>query len=64
MTAFCFRKSSYSEAHGECVEVARNVPRTVAVRDSKWLDGPVLIVGPAAWDAFRAGLGRSSGRVR
>ncbi|MEV8451217.1 DUF397 domain-containing protein [Streptomyces sp. NPDC052095] len=55
MTAFCFRKSSYSEAHGECVEVARNVPRTVVVRDSKRLDGPVIVLGSEAWKAFRVG---------
>ncbi|MFD7065688.1 DUF397 domain-containing protein [Streptomyces sp. NPDC059913] len=58
---FRFVKSSYSTLEEDCVEVARNVMHTVAVRDSKRLDGPVLIVGPAAWDAFRAGLGRSSG---
>ncbi|MFJ6012267.1 DUF397 domain-containing protein [Streptomyces sp. NPDC092952] len=58
-----FVKSSYSggNAGQECVEVARTIPRIVAVRDSKWLDGPVLVVGPAAWEAFRAGLGQSSG---
>ncbi|MFJ8850464.1 DUF397 domain-containing protein [Streptomyces sp. NPDC102437] len=56
-----FRKSSYSSGDGECVEVARNVPHTVAVRDSKQPDGPLIVLGPAAWDAFRAGLVRSSG---
>ncbi|MFF8694018.1 DUF397 domain-containing protein [Streptomyces sp. NPDC015144] len=63
MPGYEFVKSSYSggNAGQECVEVARNVPSIVAVRDSKWLDGPVLIVGPVAWEAFRAGLGRSSG---
>ncbi|MEU9762116.1 DUF397 domain-containing protein [Streptomyces sp. NPDC001834] len=59
MTEFCFRKSSYSELHGECVEVAVNVPGSVAVRDSKDPAGPVLIVAPAAWDSFRADLVRS-----
>ncbi|MFF8694019.1 DUF397 domain-containing protein [Streptomyces sp. NPDC015144] len=53
---FRFVKSSYSEAHGECVEVARNIPSAVAVRDSKRFDGPVLVVGPAAWEAFRSEL--------
>ncbi|MGV9963270.1 DUF397 domain-containing protein [Streptomyces olivaceus] len=30
-----FVKSSYSNTAGECVEVAFNIPETVAVRDSK-----------------------------
>ncbi|MFJ9212552.1 MULTISPECIES: DUF397 domain-containing protein [Streptomyces] len=55
---FEFRKSSYSNLTGECVEVALNVPGTVAVRDSKRQTGPVVRVTPAAWDAFRAGLRR------
>lgn len=32
---FSFVKSTYSTASGECVEVARNLPGVVAVRDSK-----------------------------
>ncbi|MFF3730016.1 DUF397 domain-containing protein [Streptomyces sp. NPDC002476] len=60
MIEFCFRKSSYSEAHGECVDVAVNVAGIVAVRDSKDPASPVLVVASAAWDAFRAGLVRSS----
>lgn len=59
MIEFCFRKSSHSEAHGECIEVATNVPGVVAVRDSKVPAGPVVIVASAAWDAFRAGLDRA-----
>ncbi|MFF2958332.1 DUF397 domain-containing protein [Streptomyces sp. NPDC057963] len=60
MPHFEFVKSSYSSGNGECVEVARNIPHTVAVRDSKQSDGPVIVLGPAAWGAFRAGLVRSS----
>ncbi|THA76551.1 DUF397 domain-containing protein [Streptomyces sp. A0642] len=56
MTDFRFTKSSHSEPNGECVEVARNIPGTVAVRDSKSPAGPVLLLAPAAWDAFQAGL--------
>lgn len=56
MIDFVFVKSSYSASGPDCVEVARNVPGTVAVRDSKDLTGPVLLLTPAAWDAFRSGL--------
>ncbi|MEU3655774.1 DUF397 domain-containing protein [Streptomyces sp. NPDC032161] len=61
MPAFEFVRSTYSggNAGQECVEVARNVPGVVAVRDSKDAAGPVLVVAPAAWDAFRADLVRS-----
>ncbi|MFJ4704274.1 DUF397 domain-containing protein [Streptomyces anulatus] len=58
MRTFRFTKSSYSTKEHDCVEVARNNPRTVAVRDSKRLGGPVLILAPAAWDAFTADLRR------
>ncbi|MGW6601985.1 DUF397 domain-containing protein [Streptomyces sp. NPDC055036] len=56
MPAFEFVRSSYSggNAGQECVEVALNVPGTVAVRDSKDSVGPVLLVTPGAWGAFTA----------
>ncbi|MFD7224504.1 DUF397 domain-containing protein [Streptomyces sp. NPDC059892] len=52
MPGFRFTKSSYSNPSGECVEVAQNVPGTVAVRDSKNPTGPLLQLTPAAWSAF------------
>ncbi|MGC9499072.1 DUF397 domain-containing protein [Streptomyces sp. WG7] len=55
---FDFVKSSYSNTSGECVEVALNSHRTVAVRDSKESgDGPILRLGPEAWGRFTASLG-------
>ncbi|MFF4508279.1 Scr1 family TA system antitoxin-like transcriptional regulator [Streptomyces sp. NPDC001401] len=33
-------------------KVARNIPGTVAVRDSKDADGPMLQVTPGVWTAF------------
>ena len=48
-----WRKSSYSgNGGGDCVEVARNLPGVVAVRDSKNPDGPVLIVSKDEWARF------------
>ncbi len=47
-----WHKSSYSGTHGNCVEVARNLPGMVAVRDSKNPDVPKLLVSPADWQAF------------
>jgi hypothetical protein len=47
-----WRKSSYSGGSGNCVEVARNLPGTVAVRDSKNPNGQALAVTPRAWQAF------------
>ncbi len=51
-----WRKSSYSGQSGNCVEVARNLPALVAIRDSKSPDGPHLLVSPETWRAFLAGL--------
>ena len=47
-----WRKSSYSGQSGNCVEVARNLPRLVAVRDSKAPDRAKLLVSPKTWRAF------------
>jgi hypothetical protein len=54
-----WRRSSYSGGNGgQCVEVARNLPGVVAVRDSKDPDGPCLVVTAAEWRAFIDGLRR------
>lgn len=51
-----WRKSSYSNGDGgDCVEVAQP-DAGLFVRDSKRRQGPVVRVGPAAWEAFVAGL--------
>jgi hypothetical protein len=56
-----WRKSSYSGGNGgTCVEVARNLPNVVAVRDSKNPHGPVLIIGRAEWASFVARLRASA----
>jgi Domain of unknown function (DUF397) len=40
------------------VEVARNLPGIVAVRDSRDPDGPKLVFTAAAWRAFLDGVRR------
>jgi len=50
-----WRKSARSGGTGgNCVEVARNLPGIVAVRDSKNPDGPSLVFTPAEWAKFAA----------
>ncbi|MFF3375108.1 DUF397 domain-containing protein [Streptomyces sp. NPDC002680] len=44
MTEFEYRKSSYSDQAAECVEVATNIPTTIAIRDSKTPTTP-----PSTW---------------
>jgi hypothetical protein len=55
-----WRKSSYSGSNGNCVEVARNLPGMVAVRDSKNPDGAVLCCKPEQWRVFVKGLARGT----
>ena len=47
-----WQKSSHSSQSGNCVEVARNLPELVAVRDSKIPDGAKLVVSRETWRAF------------
>jgi Domain of unknown function (DUF397) len=52
-----WRTSSYSGSNGGgCVEVARNLPGAVAVRDSKDREGPTLVFGAGEWHAFVDGV--------
>ena len=56
MEGLTWRKSSYSgNSGGNCAEVA-GVPGAVLVRDSKNPDGPRLVLGRSAWEAFAASL--------
>ena len=47
-----WQKSSYSGQSGNCVEVARNLPGLVAVRDTKQPDGAQLVVSQETWRVF------------
>ncbi len=51
-----WRKSTYSNNGGDCVEVAEDLAGVVAVRDSKDPDGPKLIFAPVQWHAFTAAV--------
>jgi hypothetical protein len=52
-----WQKSSRSGGNGgQCVEVARNLPGIVAVRDSKHRDGPVLTFTAREWQSFISGM--------
>lgn len=52
-----WRKSSYSNAKGECVEVAFLDSDLIALRDSKDNGtGPVLVFTGAEWSAFVHGV--------
>ena len=46
-----WRKSTYSRANGNCVEVGTG-HALVVVRDSQDPDGPVIDVSPKAWTEF------------
>ena len=53
-------RGSYSGNNGgECVEVARMMNGTVAIRDSKDSEGPVLALTAEAWAEFTDQAGRS-----
>jgi hypothetical protein len=50
-----WRKSSYSNPSGNCVEAAEFVGG-VALRDSRFPNGPALVFTPATWDVFVRGV--------
>ncbi|MFI6365877.1 DUF397 domain-containing protein [Nocardia sp. NPDC050630] len=54
-----WKKSSYSETSGQCVEVAFLDGDMIGVRDSKNPSDPALVFTPSEWDAFTAGVNDS-----
>jgi len=50
-----WHKSSHSNPSGNCVEAAQLAAGEVAVRNSRYPDGPALIFTRAEWDAFLLG---------
>jgi Domain of unknown function (DUF397) len=55
LRAAAWRKSSHSNPSGNCVEAAQ-VGRGVAVRNSRFPDGPALVFTRAEWNAFLRGV--------
>ncbi|MDH6579824.1 DUF397 domain-containing protein [Kitasatospora sp. MAP5-34] len=55
-TGLEWRKSSFSGAQSDCVEIADGVPGVVPVRDSKNPDGPALVFPADAWRVFVTGV--------
>lgn len=53
--ATAWRKSSYSSPSGNCVEAAK-LTGGVALRNSRFPDGPALVFTGAVWDAFLCGV--------
>lgn len=53
-----WRKASYSNGSGQCVEAA-SATGTIAVRDTANRDGGTLAFTADAWRAFAAGIKRS-----
>lgn len=47
-----WRKSSYSETTGGCLEVADGHSDVMPVRDSKSPTGPALVIPAGSWSSF------------
>ncbi|MEV6973591.1 DUF397 domain-containing protein [Kitasatospora sp. NPDC093806] len=47
-----WRKSTYSNGQGDCIEIADGLADIVPVRDSKDPNGPTLTFTSIAWSAF------------
>jgi hypothetical protein len=57
LTDAVWHKSTRSGGNGgDCVEVARNLPGIVAIRDTKDPGGAALVFTRAEWDAFLTGV--------
>jgi len=50
-----WRKSRYSNPSGNCVEAAQLPAGAMALRNSRYPDGPALVFTRAEWDAFLLG---------
>lgn len=55
LTTATWRKSTHSGANGNCMELARLDGGQIAVRNSRFPDGPALVLTLAEVAAFLAG---------
>jgi hypothetical protein len=55
-----WRKSTYSNNGGQCIEVADGVPGALPVRDSKDPEGPALTFTPEGFATFIQGVKNGS----
>jgi hypothetical protein len=51
-----WRKSRYSNSQGTCVEFAKLPDGDVAMRNSRFPDGPALVYTPAEMEAMLLGI--------
>ncbi|MFG2908701.1 DUF397 domain-containing protein [Kitasatospora sp. NPDC048286] len=56
LTGAGWRKSTYSNGQGGCVEVADGYPGVMPVRDSKDPKGPALVFPLDGWESFVAAV--------
>jgi hypothetical protein len=52
-----WRKSSFSWANGDCVEVSGSAFEAIWIRDSKNPQGHALAITPAGWNSFLGDIG-------
>ncbi|QFG20984.1 DUF397 domain-containing protein [Actinomadura sp. WMMB 499] len=62
-TSLTWRKSSHTQANGQCVELA-TTPGACLVRDSKDPDGPTLTVSPSAWSTLLTAIKTGTHNIR
>ena len=58
LSGVVWRKSSFSQSNGECVQVALT-PEVAGVRDSKQPEDGVVLTSFRVWDAFRRAVKRA-----